>query len=200
MPNSFHLLPIDVICNLTGLDADKVASFRPPWLNGHVKQFHHFPDGTPPLAVVLLSVAVTESGCWEWRRSSRHSSGGYGIVNLEGRMQRTHVIVYECVRGRVGTSLVCHTCDNPPCCNPDHLFLGDHEINAQDASGKGRLHRMHPEIVRGENNGHATLTEADVRFIHDSDDKLRSLADTYHVSPSHIQRIKTEQAWRHLWM
>ena len=79
----------------------------------------------------------SEDGCWEWDMARRER--GYGHVTLWGKGRLVHRIVYELYRGPVPDDMfVCHTCDNPPCCNPSHLFLGTPKDNARDASRKGK--------------------------------------------------------------
>jgi hypothetical protein len=82
---------------------------------------------------------VSRNGrCWEWA-GSRHKSG-YGRINQGGIVLYAHRLAYEFAFGDAmpaGLS-VCHHCDNPPCCNPAHLFLGTAADNANDKARKGR--------------------------------------------------------------
>lgn len=83
-------------------------------------------------------IIVTDNGCWEWQGSRCKS--GYGHVSYLGKIKRTHRIYYELLNGKIPDKLfVCHKCDNPPCLNPDHLFLGTNQDNMLDALKKGRL-------------------------------------------------------------
>ena len=107
------------------------------------------------LAVKGLSVAerierpsekVTESGCWVWMASCQRrldGSTGYPRIKLRGRGDvYAHRVSYEAFHGLIPDGLeVCHHCDVPLCVNPNHLFLGTHRENFQDASRKGRLAR-----------------------------------------------------------
>ena len=90
------------------------------------------------------------SNCWIWLRA--RNSRGYGVWRSRRSYSKGHYKkavsiqahrwAWEIFRGPVPDGLlVCHTCDNPPCCNPDHLFLGTPKDNAQDAVKKGRLGR-----------------------------------------------------------
>jgi hypothetical protein len=77
------------------------------------------------------------AGCWVWTGSV--VGYGYGQIKVNGRQLKTHRYVYEQLVGDIPDGMfVCHKCDNPPCCNPDHLFLGTPRDNTQDMVQKGR--------------------------------------------------------------
>jgi hypothetical protein len=74
--------------------------------------------------------------CWEWRGSKRN---GYGCITVDGKTQAAHRVVYELLVEPIPEGMfVCHKCDNPPCCNPAHLFLGTAKDNCHDMIDKGR--------------------------------------------------------------
>jgi hypothetical protein len=76
--------------------------------------------------------------CWPWLGSCSH---GYGSISWQGRTIRTHVLVFILANGVVPSHFdlqVLHTCDNPPCGNPKHLWLGAHLDNMSDKAAKGR--------------------------------------------------------------
>jgi hypothetical protein len=79
--------------------------------------------------------------CWKWT-GPINSMGGYGMMNLRcvGRGPApAHRVAYTIVKGAIPEGLcVMHTCDNPPCVNPDHLVLGTHQDNMADMDAKGR--------------------------------------------------------------
>jgi hypothetical protein len=74
-------------------------------------------------------------GCWEWQRGRK----GYGQVWLEGKKWYAHRLAYTLCRGEIppGKS-ICHTCDNPRCVRPSHLWLGSQTDNMRDMGRKGR--------------------------------------------------------------
>lgn len=79
-------------------------------------------------------------GCWLW--TAKRNQGGYGAVREAGpgsRFLSTHRLSFEMANGQIPKGLmVCHSCDNPPCVNPDHLFLGTAIDNIRDCIAKGR--------------------------------------------------------------
>ena len=80
---------------------------------------------------------ITDNGCWEWQNGTHKF--GHGKTSFRGEMLWTHRVAYEIYKGTIPEgAFVCHRCDNPPCGNPDHLFLGDRSINAKDMHAKGR--------------------------------------------------------------
>jgi hypothetical protein len=95
---------------------------------------------------------LMDTGCWEWLGSflRGYPRCGGGLV---------HRLIYVLhTQSCVGDLKVCHTCDNPRCLNPDHLFKGTHQDNVDDQVSK--LRQAH-----GERNGRAKLTDQDVRNI-----------------------------------
>lgn len=85
-------------------------------------------------------VQIMPSGCWEW--TGYRDRDGYGKVRVRAIRSApiaAHRIAYERAKGPVPPGMfVCHACDNPPCCNPDHLWLGTNRENQNDAVAKGR--------------------------------------------------------------
>ena len=80
-----------------------------------------------------------QNDCWEWQRATNNI--GYGMIrdSEHGGMRTTHRVSYEIHKGKIPKGkLVLHKCDNPKCCNPDHLFLGTHQDNTDDMIAKNR--------------------------------------------------------------
>jgi hypothetical protein len=99
-------------------------------------------DITPPLVERFhAKYQKSEAGCWEW--TAALAGKGYGQIKIPGtrRQAYAHRLSYQIHKGAIPEKTeVCHTCDNPKCVNPAHLFLGSRKENAQDASQKGRIH------------------------------------------------------------
>jgi hypothetical protein len=78
------------------------------------------------------------SGCWLW--TAAISGKGYGRFGLGGKSRIASRVSYRIYKGDVPSRMfVCHTCDNPSCVNPDHLWLGSLTDNVRDCAQKGRL-------------------------------------------------------------
>lgn len=84
------------------------------------------------------------SGCWLWTGCIIDgTNNGYGQVSVSGKMKLVHRAYWEIINGPIPEGLfVLHTCDNPPCINPGHLFLGAHTDNMQDMIKKGRKSKV----------------------------------------------------------
>lgn len=142
----------------------------------------------------FLSKIKRGPDCWEWRAARR--PGGYGAFQVRGRTVKAHRIAYDMLKGPVPASMdVCHTCDNPPCCNPEHLFLGTHADNMADCKSKGRTQKG-----RGETHSRVKLTENDVRQIRLLYGRVRvkDLASKFNVKASTICNIQSRRLWAHI--
>jgi HNH endonuclease len=127
----------------------------------------------------------TPTECWEWQ-ASRHEKG-YGWFRLGGKMRKAHTVAYEYFKGEIPAGLlVCHECDNPACCNPNHLWVGTVADNTHDMIRKGRNYTT----PKGSSK---KLTPEDAVSIRDTWRKgkttMKALAQQYGVSISTIQRV-----------
>lgn len=155
------------------------------------------------LAGKLLSrLTVTSQGCHEYQGS--RSEHGYGKIWLPRTDDRkylmAHRLAWEIASGPIPGGLkVCHHCDNPPCCNPEHLFLGTHADNMRDMAAKRRAGlQVAPERTAGENSANAKLTTKNVleirtaTFVRGLDARL---AKKFGVDTRTVYRIRIGEAW-----
>lgn len=140
--------------------------------------------------------------CWIWTSNTINTR--YGQVCYRSRPVLAHRKSYEMAHGEIDAGLcVLHRCDNRPCVNPDHLFLGTHQDNSRDMGAKGRqfLQAMPHRIKRGEQHSWAKLTDVQVRTIREQlghGAKGNHLGRIYGVSASVISNIKLGKIWRHV--
>lgn len=164
-----------------------------------VRRFHELVEARSP------------DECWPWKAST--FSGGYGQWKRGRRTLKSHRVAYFLhYHEDPGDQVVCHTCDNPVCCNPRHLFLGTIGDNVRDCAAKGRLpkffgddHWTHrkPELVRrGETHEWAKLTAAEVVSIRAAylagGVTHRELAERYSVNREAISNAIRGDNWAHL--
>ena len=144
--------------------------------------------------------------CWPW--TGYRTAKGYGRLYFRGRDRPdyAHRIAWE-LHNEIppGAGFVCHHCDNPPCCNPAHLFLGSNSTNIKDALGKGVLIG-----ARGERHPSAKLNEEKVRLIRQrfpirgrwnggsTRDERQAMANELGVSLTAIQNVIYGQTWKHI--
>jgi len=122
---------------------------------------------------------------------------GYGRVRRDGRAWLAHRLAYKLAHGHLPTDLcVLHRCDNPPCCNPEHLFLGTRTDNSADMMEKGRHRNGH---MPGGKNPNAKLSEDDVvevRRLLTLGHTHRAIGNRFGVDRSTITAINRGKHWK----
>lgn len=157
-------------------------------------------DSLSPTSVKKLLTRIPKGDpeeCWPCLGCKTSCGYGRGSVTLAsgGSTNITfHRLAYLHEYGEIPNGLhVLHRCDNPPCCNPAHLFLGTNDENMADKIAKGRQSRL-----SGEAHGRAVLTRAQVDAIRSDCRPYREIANDYAVGHKHISRIQRNKAWRSL--
>lgn len=130
------------------------------------------------------------SECWMWQ--GMKDRDGYGLFTVKGKKFRAHRIVHELVNGLLDEKeVVLHTCDNPSCCNPNHLKRGTQEENMQDKVNKGR--------ARSRSN---VLTKEAVLLIREmyaaKQATQEALSKIFEVTRENIVQIVNRKTWRHV--
>lgn len=132
------------------------------------------------------------TGCHVWQ--ANRDKDGYGKITINRVSMRAHRVSFARVFGEIPPgAMVCHRCDNPPCVNPEHLFLGTAQENAADQIAKGRR-----QFYRGSAHGCAKLTDRDVLEIRAASGAQREIADRFGVSRGLVGRIQRGERWKHL--
>lgn len=137
--------------------------------------------------------------CWLWTasRNGNASGDGYGQIMIAGKMKKAHRLVLEMALGRALNrgAFACHHCDNPPCCNPAHLFEGTPRQNVEDAVGKNRH-------ARGEATPMHRLTEEAVNRVWEMALSGRfmqtEIAGVFGVHSVTISDVLCGRTWKHL--
>lgn len=138
--------------------------------------------------------------CWPWLGAQKTT--GYGNVRIEKRYLSAHRVAYMLSNGPILSShRVCHTCDNPACCNPKHLMLGTAGANSMDMALKGRGKKPHT-AARGAKNGNSKLSEEtviEIRKLYASGiARQREIGAIYGISPTLVGQIVRRQIWVHV--
>ena len=143
--------------------------------------------------------------CWPWM--GEQSARGYGRFRINGSAFQATRIALALTLGSLDVAqMACHRCDNPPCCNPGHLFPGTTLENKTDSVRKGRHARGDALGAamdhRGTRNGRARLTEDQVREIRRRYQyrtvTVTALAAEYGVAFQTIHMIVSGQTWKHV--
>lgn len=142
--------------------------------------------------------------CWIWTASV--DGNGYGLFRYEGRLIRAHRLVLISLGHEMGGLESMHSCDNPPCCNPNHLSPGTHIENQADSVIKGR--RGH---LVGDKATNKKLTEDSVRRLrseyhelpkteggYTADGAAKTLASTYGITYRAFMYIVERKTWKHI--
>lgn len=157
--------------------------------------------------------------CWTW--SGYSDKDGYGLIEMKRLRRdglsprasdtwRAHLVAYAIANGSLPDGLlVCHSCDNPPCCNPAHLWLGTPLDNARDAMAKGRCasgdrnwSHLYPDRVRRGSDVNTSKLSAEqvveIRKLFATGRSKRSLSIEFGVARPSITKIIERKYWRHI--
>lgn len=152
----------------------------------------HLPIPTLDSKLEARFFSYIEKGgdCWAW--TGVLNNCGRATFWVPDRMYVASRIMYKLHHGvDPGSKKVCHTCDNPACVNPEHLWLGTQRDNVADCVTKGRQTRL-----AGGRNPQARLTVRQVKKIRLSTEKSGELAERFGVTPSQIWRIRSGKQWK----
>jgi hypothetical protein len=129
--------------------------------------------------------------CWHWRKAK--DKDGYGTLKVAGRSVKAHKAMHLLFHPGSSAPLVRHLCNNPSCVNPIHLRDGTPLDNALDRVAAGRGGNL-----KGESNGRAKLTAAQVQAIRVSAATGAALARQFGISKAMACRIRRGAAWSHV--
>jgi hypothetical protein len=165
---------------------------------GRLTQFIHGHNKQSTIDKQFWSKMDRSGECWIWQGFCNPK--GYGQIRVTiapktTRLVLTHRLSYELTYGPIPDGkCVCHHCDNPSCCRPDHLFIGTIAENQLDMASKQRS-------PQGESHYMSKLTEVDVvsiRSLHLSGMTQAELGKQFHVHQSNIHHIVNRLTWKHV--
>tara|TARA_R110000868_G_scaffold131618_1_gene341717 strand:+ start:205 stop:681 length:477 start_codon:yes stop_codon:yes gene_type:complete len=141
---------------------------------------------------------LNENHCWIWNGAK--DKNGYGITSQNKKTLKVHRLMYEIYYAESLKELHClHTCDNPSCVNPLHLFAGTNLDNVRDKINKGRCYTGYQ---KGENNGASKLKDNDVieirKLYNTGKYTTTKLGEMYKIHRSTISYIVNNKTYTHL--
>ena len=157
--------------------------------------------------LLYISESSHPNGCWIWEGMKSHN--GYGRFRIRGGKRiPAHRYSYELFKGKIKSGLlVCHSCDNPPCVNPEHLWMGTQKQNIDDMIKKKRGgfgSGVDPNSVpklKGTAHPRAKLTDEKVKKMRQlSKEGLtnRELGRLFNISEYTVSGIILGNEWKHV--
>lgn len=141
----------------------------------------------------MTDKSAGETACWPWKGAP--STGGYGVLKVEGRRVPAHRFAYEQAHGSIPAQMyVCHSCDNRMCVNPAHLFAGTHFDNAADARSKAR-HRTGQQVACAKLDPDAVR---EIRRRVADGESMRGVAKEFGVSSQTVNAVVARATWRYV--
>jgi hypothetical protein len=146
-----------------------------------------------PIGARLAQKLVDDRGCWIW--TGKTTNRRYGLIGWRGRSWLVHRVAWVLRHGELAPDvLVLHRCDRPPCCNPDHLFVGSQRDNVRDCIAKKRF-----RVPNGAAHYRAKLTPASARAIRELARDgwgYRRLARRFGVHRGTIGAVIRRRTWK----
>ncbi len=200
------------ICSVE--NCEKEARAR-GWCVNHWRKWKAYGDplGSAPIKNTiekfwsLLDKSGGPDTCWPWMGPRLASE--YGTFGFMGHKWLVHRLSAHLSGMAIEGRVVCHSCDNPICGNPAHLWVGSQKDNMQDARNKNRLPTGDNHYFRktpnkrpyGERNGQSTLTESDVvemRRLHAAGVTQRTISAQFGICNQQVSRIINRLRWAHV--
>lgn len=126
--------------------------------------------------------------CWNWIGAT--SKKGYGQFAVNRKTTLAHRVAHKLWKEDPNKLQVLHTCDNPKCVNPDHLWLGTNKDNVNDRVNKNRSNRP-----RGAKSGMAKYTQETVTLIRAHTGPLSAIVREFGISKSQASKIRSGECW-----
>jgi len=144
---------------------------------------------------LLSHIDIKDNGCWEWNRAKHRQ--GYGHFPYKRKLMLAHRASWIIFNGKLDNDIcVCHRCDNPPCVNPNHLFLGTTKENIHDCIKKGKFTRCIGSDKPNTNLDDITVKEI-IRMRKDGC-KYVEIQRITGATKGQIQAILHNRTWKHI--
>jgi hypothetical protein len=146
-----------------------------------------------------IAWSINENGCWICT-SHKPNTYGYPQRRCDGKFRMISHIMYEKYIGEIPKGmLICHTCDNPICINPSHLFVGTSQDNTNDKVKKNRQSHVGSPGLHGEKHPQAKLTEEIVRkILNYKGMSHKEISDLFKIPYNRVWSIRNRKSWTHI--
>lgn len=126
--------------------------------------------------------------CWEWQGT--RNALNYGHFRIRHKTAKAHRVAWMICNGDIPKGLfICHACDNPPCVNPAHLWIGTELENIKDRDTKKR-------VAHGEKHYNCKLSDADILTIFNAKGTQKAIAEKFGIDQSWVSDIKNKKTAR----
>ena len=137
---------------------------------------------------------LSDDKCWEWQGAK--TTAGYGVIRINYELNYAHRLAWM-LKNKAEIpkkGVICHRCDNPSCCNPNHLFLGTQADNIRDAAKKDRM-------PKGEVHHMSSISKDDVRHIRYlgyTNMSKKKIGEKFGISRQAVTDILCKRTWGHI--
>lgn len=132
--------------------------------------------------------------CWEWQKACKH---GYGVTSKRNVQKLVHREMWEIYTGwkLIGDIHICHKCDNPKCCNPEHLFAGTAKDNVRDMYEKNRQADF-KKIARNKKMTKLSYGKIkQIKQLRSQDQTLEQIAKQFDIAFQTVSKIVNNKLW-----
>jgi hypothetical protein len=164
-------------CQMKNMANQSVTNLRERWAQE---------NKVDALIKSLERFVIKKDGCWEWIGCTKKRPK-YGSLTFRGKEIIAHRASYMAYKGEIPKGiLVLHTCDNPPCTNPEHLWLGTHLDNERDKMAKGRHkgEKLNPDKVK------------EIKRLLSQGVLHKQICKDFNISTTTVHSIQTGKTWK----
>lgn len=143
-----------------------------------------------------VAITADDNQCWLWLAGRNNK--GYGNAYWDGKAQKAHRMAWMFPNYVIPSEMkICHSCDNPQCVNPRHLFLGTQQENVDDMRQKGRENKAKGELAHTHKLTGGQVKEIRMRYALGGITQ-KQLAREYGIAKQNIWLIIQKKVWKHI--